>query len=191
MPSLAILSGFTQTRMRINLVGAEPRFADAFQTADLVHQIDLRVVGEEQRIVAVVRGIQADGHQERARDLLHRDALALHFGRQARHGDADAILRLHGGDVRIGAQLERHLDVQRAVVGAAGEEVQHAVEADKLLFDGLRDGFFEVLRVAAQEVGADLHHRRHHFGIAATGRLGIATAPRMTITMAITIAKTG
>ncbi len=149
----------------VNLVRAEARFAHAFEIADLVHQVDLRVVGEEQRIVAVVAGNQADGEQEGARYLLHGHALLLHLRRQPRHGDAHAVLRLHGGDVRVGAQLERHLNVQCAVVGAGGKVVEHAVETDQLLFDGLRHGFLEVLRVAAEEVRGDLHHRRHHFRI--------------------------
>ena len=38
----------------VNLLRTQARFADARQAADLIHQIDLRVVGEEERIVAVV-----------------------------------------------------------------------------------------------------------------------------------------
>ena len=81
--------------------------------------------------------------------------------------------------------------VSDAVVAAGGEKVQHAVEPGQLLFDRLGDGFFEVLRIAAEIIGGDLHHRRHHFGIGRDRQRRNGDAPRMTITIAITIAKTG
>ena len=117
-PSLVILSGIQPDAHRVDLLRAQSRFADARQAADLVHQVDLRVVGQEQRVVAIVAGHQADGHQERGRDLLHGDALPLHFGWQPRQRDVHAVLRLHRRDIRIGAQLECDRDGELAVVGA-------------------------------------------------------------------------
>ena len=49
---------------------------------------------------------EAHGHQECSGDLLHRHALALHFRRQTRQRDVDSVLRLHSGDIGIGAELK-------------------------------------------------------------------------------------
>ena len=156
----------------VDLGGAQPRLAHAVHAGQLVQQVDLRVVGEEQRVVAVVRGNQADAGEEGGGDLLDRHSRALHFGRKPRHGEVHAVLRLHRGHVRVGAQLEGHIDAERAVVGAVGHEVEHAIEGEQLFLDGLGDGFFQVLRIAAQIAGADLHHRRDHLGIAGQGKIG-------------------
>ena len=43
---------------------------------------------------------------------------------------------------------------------------------DQLLFDRLRDGLFQILRVAAQIVGGDLHYGRHHFRIGRNRQAG-------------------
>ena len=80
--------------------------------ADLIQQVQLNVVREEQRIIPSVSRDQADRHEERARNFFDRDTLPLHLGWEARQRDVDPVLRLHGGDVGVRAQLERHLDVQ-------------------------------------------------------------------------------
>ncbi len=128
-PELGHLVGIHPHAHRIHQRRAEPRIADARQAADLVQQIDLRVVGQEHRIIAVVRRNQSHHHQERARYFLHRHALALHFRRQPRQREIHFVLRLHRGGIGIGSQLERHRDRHRSVVGAVRQEVQHAVEA--------------------------------------------------------------
>ena len=191
-PSFGHLVGVQPHAHRVDLLRAQARFADARQAADLVHQVDLRVVGQEQRIVAVVAGHQADRHQERGGDFLHRHALPLHFGWQPRQRDVHAVLRLDRRDIGIGAELEGDVDGELAVVGAGGLVVQHAVQPDQLLFDRLRDGLFQILRVAAEIVRGDLHlTAAPPAGRPRSAGSGIATAPRMTITMAITIANTG
>ena len=132
-PSFAILSGIHPHAHRVDLLRGQARIADARQAADLVQQIDLRVVGEEQRVVAVVGRNQADHHQKRAGDLLHHHALPLHFGRQARQRDVHFVLGLNRGGVGIGAELKGDGDGDGSVVGAAGQEVQHPVQAGQVV----------------------------------------------------------
>ncbi len=156
----------------VDLLRTQARFADAGQAADLVHQVDLRVIGKEECVVAVVAGHQADGHQERCRDLLDGHTLALHFGWQAGQRDIHAVLRLHRRDIGIGAQLEGDVDDELAVVGAGGLVVQHAIQSDQLFFDGLRDRLFQILRVAAQIGRRDLNRGRHHLRISRNRQAG-------------------
>ncbi len=111
-------------------------------------QIDDGVVVQVQRIVAIVGRVDGQRYQDRRRYLFHRNAHALYFRRQHRQRQADFVLCLHGGQIDVGAQLERDVDGQQPVVGAAGEEVHHPVEADQLLLDRLRDGLLQILRVA-------------------------------------------
>ena len=57
--------------------GSDPSRASPtpVQAGDLVQQVDLRVVVQEQRVVAAVLRDQADCHQERAGNFLHGHAL--------------------------------------------------------------------------------------------------------------------
>ena len=64
------------------------------------------------------------------------------------------------------------LMVSWPLLAAGGLVVQHAVEADQLLFDRLRDGLFQILRVAAQIVGRDLHRGRHHLRVSRDRQAG-------------------
>ncbi len=156
----------------IVLAGGQARIAHAWQTPDLVHQVDRGVIIQKQVVVTAICSRQADRHQERRRHLLHRDALPLYFRRQQRQRDRDLVLRLHRRQIDIRTQFVRHVDRQRAVVRAARKEVQHAIQAYKLLLDRLRYGLFEILRISAAILRSDLYNRGHHLRISRYGQIG-------------------
>ncbi len=154
----------------VRLGNAEAGFPDAGQAAELVHQIDLRVIGEEERIVSLVVGDETNGDEEGGGDFFDGDTLALDLRRQAGQSDIDAVLGLDGSDVGIGAEFEGNVDDERAVVGHRRLVIEHPVKPDELLFDGLGDGLFQVECVAAEIAGGDLHGRRNYFGVGGNGQ---------------------
>ena len=50
-PSVLMRSGINPDAHRIKLLRTEARFTHTVQAAQLIYQVDLRVVGEEERIV--------------------------------------------------------------------------------------------------------------------------------------------
>ena len=92
--------------------------ADARHARQLVEHVDGGVVGDEQRVLAVVLAVERDELQERRGFLLDRQALQLHLRRQLRQGGLHAVVDVDGVDVGIGA--EREADGQRvaAVIAA-------------------------------------------------------------------------
>ncbi len=91
---------------RIVLRPPQRRVADAGGALDLIEQIDRDVIGEEQRIVGVLRRIDRDDAEQRRRFLLDRHALALHLRRELRQRDLHAIVDIDRVDVRIGSEFE-------------------------------------------------------------------------------------
>ena len=67
--------------------------------------------------------------------LLGDDAVALHFFRQLRLRDRDAILHQHLRLVEIGAELEGDGDGELAIRGRLAVDVQHVLDAVDLLLD--------------------------------------------------------
>ena len=77
--------------------------------------------------------------QDRRRFLLHRQALALHLGRQLRQRGLHAVVDVDGVDVGIGAEREADGQVVAAVIAAGRLHVEHLVDADDLRLERLGD----------------------------------------------------
>ena len=105
--------------------------ADAGRALDLVEQVDGDVVGDEQRVVGLLRRVDRDHAEQRRGLLLDGDALALHVLRQLGQRHLHAVVDVDGVDVGIGAELERHEQRVAAVVAADALHVDHLVDADR------------------------------------------------------------
>ena len=82
------------------------------------------------------------------------------FARQARRRQRDLVLRLHLGDVGIGAGLERQRDRRAAVRARGRTEIHQVIDAGQLLLDDLGDGLLDRLGVGALVGRADDDLRR-------------------------------
>jgi hypothetical protein len=148
------------------LAGAEHgHAADAGQPRDLVLELDRRVIGEIEAVVAPVGRGQGDDLQDRGRVLLHDHALRLHRLRQLRYRARHPVLHQHLRQIEIDADLERHGERVAAVGAAVGLHVDHALDAVDLLLDRQRHGIDDGTRARAGIARGDLHGGRHHVGI--------------------------
>ena len=92
---------------RVVLRPEQLRIADAGRRANRIDEIDRRVIADEQRVVGLLRRIEADDTEQGGGLLLHRHALRAHLGRQFRQRDLHAVIDVDGVDVGIGAEFER------------------------------------------------------------------------------------
>src|SRR5204862_3938381 len=99
---------------------------DTLDALQRVAHVDVDVVAHERRVVAAVLGVDGGSEHEVAGALDHGDSGLLHLGGQASHGDVDAVLDVHRGQVRVAGQVEGGEDLAGAVVAAAGAEVLQA-----------------------------------------------------------------
>ncbi len=65
----------------------------------------------------------------------------------------------HLGIVDVSPQLEGHVEIELAVIGALGEHVQHVFDAVDFLLDGCRNRVCYYLGAGAGVERRDLHHR--------------------------------
>ena len=138
------------------VAGAEDAdVADAPDAIQRVDDVDVGVVGEEQRVVGLVRRRQRNDQHRKAGRLPHRQAEGVHVGRQVRLRLRHAVLDVHLIDVRIGLDVERDGQLHRAVVGVRRLHVEHVVDAVHLLLERRRDRLLD-----RQRVGPDVG-RRH------------------------------
>ena len=132
------------------LAGAEDlHAADARDLGELVLHLEVGEVRQIEHVVAVVRRDEMRDQQEVGRRLLRRHADALDVGRQARQRLRDPVLHLDLGVVEVGAERERHRQLQPAVGGRLREHVEQALDAAELLLERRRDGLGDDLRVGA------------------------------------------
>ena len=68
-----------------------------------VADLGQRIVGDIAAIERLVGRDEVDDHQEVGRGLARHDAQPLHFLRQARHRDRDAVLHQHLRGIEVGA----------------------------------------------------------------------------------------
>ena len=139
--------------------------ADAGNARQFIHQVDGRVIAQEQAVVVGAWRGQRDDLQDRGGFLLHHHALRLHRRRQRRGGAGDPVLHQHLGEIQVGADVERHRQGIAAVARAGGLHVQHALHAVHLLLDRQGDGVHHGLGAGAGIARGDLHCRRHHVRI--------------------------
>ena len=130
------------------LVGA----GDALQG---VEDIQVGVVTDVLFVVAAVRGIDADQHEDTGRALLHLDAGAAHRVRQFRQGQADTVVDLHLGGVRVGIDVEVHREGHLAGRRTGRLHVEHVVDAVDLGLDGGSHRVGHGLGIRARIAGAD------------------------------------
>ena len=174
------------------VAGAEDaRFADAGHAVERVEDVDVRVVGEEQRVVAVVRRHQRDDQHRQAGLLAHRQAELADLGRQVRLRLRHAVLDVDLIDVRVGVDVERDRQRHRAVVGVGRLHVEHVVDAVHLLLDRRRDRLLDGQRVRAGILRGDGDLRRHDRGELRDRQAVSATSPPSTVMIAMTIATIG
>ena len=144
------------------LAGAEHRdVADAVEALELVHDIDDRVVRQEQAVEPTVRRPQPDKFEDRGRLLLGRHALDLHFRGQGRERGRDPVLHQDLVLVGVGADRERDGEIVGAVAGAGRLHVEHVLDAVDVLLDRQSDGVDQRRSARAGIAGRDLHGRRH------------------------------
>ena len=175
------------------VAGAEDaHLADAGHAIERVDDVDVGVVGEEQRVVGLVRREQRHEHHRQAGDLAHREAELLDVGRQVRLRLRQPVLHVHLIDVRVGVDVERDRELHRAVVGVGRLHVEHVVDAVHLLLERRRDRLLDGDRVGAGVGGGDEDLRRHDVGEHARPAIGrIDTIPPRTVTIAMTMATMG
>ncbi len=143
------------------LAGAEHlHAADALNAAQLIVEVDVRVVGEELRVINARGGKQADQHQRRGERLLHRDAEGVDFCRKLRSGLRLADLRQDEIGIRVGFHIEIDNQPHLACRRVHRIHVVQVVHAAHLLLDRRGDGVLYGLRIGADIGGADLHFRR-------------------------------
>ena len=92
--------------------------ADAGHALQRVADVAVEVVADEERVVAVVVGVEADAAEEPCRALGDGDAVGAHLERHAAERRVHAVLHVDRGEVGIAADLEGDGDRADAVVGA-------------------------------------------------------------------------
>ncbi len=110
----------------------------ALQPAQLVLDVDRRIIAQEDVVLAAVGRHEIHDHQRVGRHLLDGDAFILHHAGNDRQRQRDAILHQHLGHVGIHAELEGDGQVVGAVVGALRRHVHHAFDAGDLGLDRRR-----------------------------------------------------
>ncbi len=147
------------------VVRAEQRhLAHAGDTLQLGDDVDLEVVVEELRVVAVVGAPQGDGLQHGLLLLVGDDADAGDVCRQLSLRLRHAVLHVHRRHVRVGALLEVDGDVDVARVGGGGVDVGHVLHAVDGFLQRHDDGFQHRLGVGAGIAGGHLHRGRGDVG---------------------------
>ncbi len=139
--------------------------ADAVDAGQQILDLDVGVVGHEQRVARLVRRVEVHRQQDVGRALHHRDADLLHLLRQPRQRGRDPVLHLHLGDIEIGADVEGDRDGEAAVGGGVRGDVEHPLGAVDLLLDRRRHRVGHRLGAGAGKLAGDVDHRRGDLGI--------------------------
>ena len=131
----------------------------------LLKDIEVGVVVEEGCIVAIVRGIHHDPHDEAGRLLIHRHTLLDNCFRQLRLRLADAVLHVNLIDVGVAAGLEVHADRHVAARRTGRLVIEQIVDAVDLRLQRCRHGVGNDLGRSAGIDRLYLYLRRRHVGI--------------------------
>ena len=143
------------------VAGAEDaRLADAGHAIERVEDVDVGVVGQEQRVVGLVRRQQRHDQHRQAGLLAHGQAELADLGRQVGLRLGHAVLDVDLVDAWIRIDVERHGQRHRAVVGVGRLHVDHVVDAVHLLFERRRYRLFDGHRVRAGILRGDGDLRR-------------------------------
>ena len=132
--------------------------ANSGNTAQLIVQVDVRVVRQELRVIDTAGRIETDQHQRRSDCLLHRHPKVRDVGRKLRGGLR--LPNLGEDQVRISIGSYVVIDDQPHLAGRRVHRVHvvHVVHAAHLLLDRGGDGLFHCLCI-----GADIGRLHLHF----------------------------
>ena len=142
----------------------QQRIAHARRARQPVEHVDGDVVADEQRVLLAALAVELQELQDRRGALAHRQAVALHLGRQLGQRLLHAVVDVDRVDVGVGAQLEADGQGVAAVVAAVGLHVDHLVDADDLRLQRLCDRRLHHGGRGAGIAGGDRHLRRHDVG---------------------------
>src|SRR5207245_10509226 len=119
------------------LRGAEDQdLADAGHPCHRVVDVDVRVVGEEQRVVGTLGRVQREEPQRAGHRLDDGDALVDHVGRKLGGGLRVAQVGEHLVDARVGGDVGVHPQLHLAAGGLVERvHVVHLVYVDTLFLD--------------------------------------------------------
>ncbi|MNF25982.1 hypothetical protein D3C84_66080 [compost metagenome] len=138
---------------------------DTAQPRQLILDVEDRVVGQIEHVVAFVRRGQVHHHRQVGRRLVHGDTDARHFLGKLRLGAGHTVLHLHLGVVQVSAQGKGDGQGDLAVGGRLRGHVQHVLDAGDGLLQRSGHGFTDDFRVGAREVGTHHHGRWHDFRV--------------------------
>ena len=133
--------------------------AHAFDTLDLRHDVDVKVVGQENLVVAVVRAIKRTDLQETRLTLVRGHTDSRHLGRQQTLCAAHAVLHVHGRHVGVGALGEIYLDAGRTRVGGSGFHVGHVLHTVDVFLQRLHHALHHGIRAGTRIGGRHVHGR--------------------------------
>ena len=149
----------TQPRQQVGLdpdahgvvAGSEDaRFADARHAIERIEDVDVRVVGKEQRVVGLVGRRQRHDQHRESGGLPHGEAERADVRRQVRLRLRQAIL--HVDLIEVGHRVDVEGDGQRhrSVVRVRRLHVEHVVDAVHRLFERRGDRVLDCQRVGAR-----------------------------------------
>ena len=129
-----------------------------------VFHVHVQVVAHEQRIVAVVRRVNAGAENEVARRLGDRDAGGFDRVRETSLGGVHPVLNVHGGQIGIAIEFEGRDNVAGTIVAAVGGHVLHSLRAVDLLLQRNGDRRLHCLCAGANVPAAHGDLRRREVG---------------------------
>ena len=138
--------------------------ADAPDAIQRIDDVDVRVVGEVQVVVGLVRRRQGDDQHWKAGRLPERQAERVHVGRQVRLCLGDAVLDVDLIDVGVRLDAERDAQLHRAVVRVRRLHVQHVVDAVHLLLERCRHRLLDRHGIGPDVIRRDDDLRRDDVG---------------------------
>ena len=162
---------------RLQAVGIEPDLhreiaraehgdrADAVEPRQHVLDLQIGVIGQEDRVARLIGRKQIHHHQDVGRAFGDRDADLLHRQRQARRRGRDAVLHLHLRDIEIDAEIEGHRNREAAVGARIRGDVEHPLDAVDLLLDRRDHRIGDRFGARARILPGDVDDRRRDFRI--------------------------
>ena len=131
------------------------RLADAWHAVERVEDVDVGIVGEEERVVGLVRRKEGH-HQHRQAGLLpHRQSELADFRRQVRLRLREPVLHVDLIEVRRRVHVERHRQRHRPVVRVRGLHVEHVVDAVHRLLERRGNRLLDGERVGTRVLRRD------------------------------------
>ena len=151
----------------------------------------MRVVAQVELVEPAVGRVDADRQQDVGRLLLGRHARRLDHVGQQRHGQGDAVLHQHLGQVHVDAVLEGDGQAVVAVVGRRRGHVHHVLDAVDLLLDRRGHGLGDDLGAGAGILAGHAHRRRRDRRIHRDRQRQSESPPASVIAIDRTVAKIG